>query len=212
MSQLIACPECKKHLQVPEDLIGKKVQCPECKHTFTAAAPEEEKISTGTTSSVPAAPKTPEWDKKTSSTTGKKRNDDVDDDDRDPRDDDDDDEGRRRRRRRRSSAASRGNYMPHRGGLILAFGLISIVTGIFVFGIIAWVMGNNDLADIRAGRMDPEGEGMTQAGRIIGMISTIMTIVGVVACCGFYGCIFLLAAGGAAAGGGPGPRPVRRRF
>ncbi len=218
MSQLITCPECKKHLQVPEELLGKKVQCPECKHTFTATGPEEIQINTGTTVSAPAPSKTPEWDKKTSSVTGKSRENDDDEEERTPRkrrrdrDDDEDDDDDRPRRRRRRSAMGGGNYMPHRGGMILAFGLISIITGIFIFGIIAWIMGNNDLAEIRAGRMDPEGEGMTQAGKIIGMISTIMTFSGVLLCCGFYGCIFLLAGFGAAAGGGPGPRPPRRNF
>ncbi|MSQ94492.1 MAG: hypothetical protein EXR98_08040 [Gemmataceae bacterium] len=205
MAQLITCPECKKHLQVPEDLMGKKVQCPECKHTFTAAVVEVEKISTGTTASAPVPPpsSTPEWEKKTSSATGKRRDSEEDDPDirkkkrkRDDDDEDDDDDDRPRRRRRRSSAASRGSYMPHRGGMILAFGLISMITGIFVFGILAWVMGNGDLAEIRAGRMDPEGEGLTQAGRILGMISTILTIVGVLGCCGFYGVIILIAVAG----------------
>lgn len=35
-------------------------------------------------------------------------------------------------------------------------------------------MGNNDLREMRAGRMDPEGEGQTNAGRICGMVSTII--------------------------------------
>jgi phage FluMu protein Com len=33
---LIACPECGKHLQVPGDLMGEKVQCPECNENFVA--------------------------------------------------------------------------------------------------------------------------------------------------------------------------------
>ena len=40
MAQLVACPECQKHLQVPDELLGKRVQCPECKHTFTATVAE----------------------------------------------------------------------------------------------------------------------------------------------------------------------------
>src|SRR6516165_7947073 len=113
MSQLIACPECKKHLQVPEDLMGKRVQCPECKHTFTAKAPEEDEESskTGTTASKPVPSKTPEWDKKSSSSSnrsgsGKKKR--INDDD----DDDDDDDDRPRRRKRRRSSSYRGNYVP----------------------------------------------------------------------------------------------------
>lgn len=92
-----------------------------------------------------------------------------------------DDRPRRRHR-------GRGHLTPHRGGMILTFGIISLVIGCIglIFGIMAWVMGNNDLREMRAGRMDPEGEGMTQAGRICGMISVILHIVAVV----FYMIIF----------------------
>lgn len=68
---------------------------------------------------------------------------------------------------------------PHRGGLILTLGILSLVLcGIFT-GIPAWIMGNNDLAQMRAGLMDRSGEGMTQAGRICGMISVILNLVGI---------------------------------
>jgi hypothetical protein len=47
----------------------------------------------------------------------------------------------------------------------------------FPFGIAAWVMGGGDLREMRAGRMDPTGQGMTQAGYIIGMIATLLALV-----------------------------------
>jgi hypothetical protein len=68
---------------------------------------------------------------------------------------------------------------PHRGGLILALGILGLVC-CFICGIIAWVMGNSDLREMAAGRMDPSGQGMTQAGKICGMISVILQIVGLV--------------------------------
>ena len=43
-------------------------------------------------------------------------------------------------------------------------------------------MGNSDLVEMRAGRMDPEGEGVTQAGRICGMIGTGLNVLWL--CCG----------------------------
>ena len=46
-------------------------------------------------------------------------------------------------------------------------------------GVVAWVMGHQDLQKMRAGVMDPEGKGITQAGYIIGMLSVV--IPGVVA-------------------------------
>jgi hypothetical protein len=48
----------------------------------------------------------------------------------------------------------------------------------FICGIIAWVMGNNDLKEMAAGTMDPAGRGLTQAGKICGMISVILAIAG----------------------------------
>jgi hypothetical protein len=58
-------------------------------------------------------------------------------------------------------------------------------------------MGNSDLAEIRAGRMDPEGEGLTQAGRIIGIIGTGLMVFGcVIGFCVVFGMILAGAAGG----------------
>ena len=63
--------------------------------------------------------------------------------------------------------------------MILVFGILGLVL-CFPFGIAAWIMGNNDLNEIRSGQMDPAGEGMTQAGRICGMIATFLAILGVI--------------------------------
>lgn len=68
---------------------------------------------------------------------------------------------------------------PHRGVLILVIGILGIVC-CFICGIIAWVMGNNDLRKIDAGRMDPSGRGLTHAGKICGMVGTILAIVAIV--------------------------------
>ncbi|MBN2182674.1 MAG: hypothetical protein JW715_12250, partial [Sedimentisphaerales bacterium] len=47
---------------------------------------------------------------------------------------------------------------PHRGTLILILGILGLVCCV-ICGIIAWVMGNTDLREIDAGRMDPSGRG-----------------------------------------------------
>jgi len=65
----------------------------------------------------------------------------------------------------------------HRGTMILVFGILGLVV-CFPFGIVAWVMGNADLKAMNAGTMDPEGRGTTQAGKIIGMIATILNVLG----------------------------------
>jgi hypothetical protein len=70
---------------------------------------------------------------------------------------------------------------PHRGTLILVLGLL----GLFCFGILtaipAWVMGSSDLDEMDAGLMDPLGRGSTSAGKIMGMIVCILTILYLVA-------------------------------
>ena len=76
---------------------------------------------------------------------------------------------------------------PHRGGAVLALGIVGLVL-CFICGIIAWVMGGNDLKEMAAGRMDATGKGLTQAGKICGMISVIWTLFII----GIYVFFFLL--------------------
>ena len=83
---------------------------------------------------------------------------------------------------------------PHRGTLILVLGILSLVM-CAPLGIAAWLMGNGDLKLIDSGQMDPTGRSTTNAGRICGIISTIMLILGVV---GFI-LLFALGLAGAAA-------------
>ena len=75
---------------------------------------------------------------------------------------------------------------PHRGTLILVFGILGLVV-CGPLGIAAWVMGNGDLKQIDAGAMDPTGRSTTNAGRICGMIATILFAILVV--------VFILLAG-----------------
>jgi hypothetical protein len=92
---------------------------------------------------------------------------------------------------------------PHRGAMILVFGILGLVI-CAILGIVAWVMGNADLAEMDAGRMDPSGRGITQAGKVCGMISVILWLVAV----GIWVLLMILgvglAAAGAAAGSGAG--------
>ena len=64
---------------------------------------------------------------------------------------------------------------PHRGVLILVFGILGFVVCPF-FGVAAWVMGNADLEEMNTGLMDPTGRDFTKAGRICGMIGTGLMI------------------------------------
>jgi DNA-directed RNA polymerase subunit RPC12/RpoP len=85
-----------------------------------------------------------------------------------------------------SDTFARRVHRPHRGGLILAFGILSWVT-CFFFGVAAWAMGVEDLRAIRAGEMDPTGEGLTRAGMILGAISVVLALVALLGMIGFAG-------------------------
>jgi hypothetical protein len=65
---------------------------------------------------------------------------------------------------------------PHRGSAVLVLGILGLVVCV-ICGIIAWVMGNNDLREMAAGTMDASGRGLTQAGKICGMISVLLMLV-----------------------------------
>ncbi|HYW74511.1 MAG TPA: hypothetical protein VE961_26035 [Pyrinomonadaceae bacterium] len=60
---------------------------------------------------------------------------------------------------------------PHRGSVILAFGILGLVT-CQLFGVAAWVMGNADLEEMDRAYMDPSGRDLTKTGRILGMVAT----------------------------------------
>ncbi len=89
---------------------------------------------------------------------------------------------------------SHNNLEPHRGTTILVLGILSLVMCGFFTGIPAWIMGRNDLAKIKTGQMDPEGEGNTKGGMICGIISCILGLVGIV-----ITILFILFIGGLAA-------------
>ena len=71
--------------------------------------------------------------------------------------------------------------------MILIFGILGLVGICWPLGIVAWVMGNGDLKEMDAGAMDPSGRSMTNAGRICGMIGTILLIIGVVVLIALFG-------------------------
>jgi uncharacterized membrane protein len=68
---------------------------------------------------------------------------------------------------------------PHRGTLVLVLGILGLVI-CAPLAIAAWIMGAGDLKEMDAGTMDPSGRGITQAGKICGIIGTILLIIGLV--------------------------------
>ena len=67
---------------------------------------------------------------------------------------------------------------------VMVLGILSLVV-CSILGPIAWSMGNTELGRIDRGEADPSARGSAVAGRICGMIASILMIVGIV------GCIFL---------------------
>ena len=68
---------------------------------------------------------------------------------------------------------------PHRGTLVLVFGILGLVL-CAPFGIAAWIMGSGDLKQMDAGQMEPSGRGLTNAGKICGIIATVLLGIGIV--------------------------------
>ncbi|MFL5245166.1 MAG: zinc-ribbon domain-containing protein [Gemmataceae bacterium] len=121
---------------------------------------------------------------------------------------------------------------PHRGSAVLVMGFISLICSplamLFVccpplslvlcvvsiaLGVPAWAMGHGDLRKIEAGTMDPRGRGRTQAGKILGVIGTLLSVLVILAAIAFL--VYWINANGNIAnrwwwGPGVGPAPGRK--
>jgi hypothetical protein len=89
------------------------------------------------------------------------------------------------------SEMTTGSPRPHRATLILILGIIGVVACMPV-GIAAWVMGNTDLTAMDRGEVDPSGRGMTQAGKVLGIVSVVLASIGIlfaIVMIGFGGCV-----------------------
>jgi hypothetical protein len=67
---------------------------------------------------------------------------------------------------------------PHRGVVILILAILPLVTCCPIFGPMAWAMGHTDLREMRMGLMDASGMGLTQAGMVLGIIETVLALLG----------------------------------
>lgn len=147
------CPHCQQAVNVPDNLAGKSVKCPICGEAFVAG---------GSISSVPPAPPAPPpaWQGEEYAAKPLRRRAYRDAEDEEPPYDQ--------------------PMEPHRGSTVLVLGILSLVICGPILGPIAWVMGNQDLDKMRRGVMQREGEGITRAGQVCGIIATIYSIVVVV--------------------------------
>lgn len=70
-----------------------------------------------------------------------------------------------------------GAMRSHNGVLIFVLGLVSLLAA-WPMGPVPWLWGNRDLKLMKSGQMDSQGESLTQAGRICGMIASIPLLFG----------------------------------
>jgi len=91
---------------------------------------------------------------------------------------------------------------PHRGSLVLTLGVFALLCNLMLVpGILAWIFGRSDLKEIDAGRMDPQGRGITQAGMVLGIIGTALPLVIMALYIIFFVVLMLFGVAGAAAAG-----------
>ncbi len=72
---------------------------------------------------------------------------------------------------------------PHRGTTLLAMGILSVCTFYcfgFILGIITWVYANSDLQEMRRGVRDDRGENQTRAARVLGAVSVLLFLFGLI--------------------------------
>jgi len=68
---------------------------------------------------------------------------------------------------------------PHRATLILGLGIVGLLC-CGPLGIVAYIFGKNDLAEMDAGVMDPSGRGTTNVGRILGIVAIVFLVIQVI--------------------------------
>jgi hypothetical protein len=66
---------------------------------------------------------------------------------------------------------------PHRGGLILTLAILGILC-CMPLGIVAWILGVIDLGEMKRGQMDPQGQTLTQVGMVLGIVATVLGVLG----------------------------------
>ncbi len=96
---------------------------------------------------------------------------------------------------------SNRHYAPHRGGLVLTFGILGIVLTVTCIGplalgfsIPAMLWGKKDLRAMDQGIMDPHGRGTTMGGYVCGIIGIVLGILYGLVYCTYIGFIIVMVA------------------
>ena len=152
------CSQCQSMLQTPEEMAGKQCKCPTCGNVMPIPSPESLHDSPSPVE-MPFSDPLPDYSPNPFTETLASQ----------PTDD-----------------AYQG-LQPHRGEMILTFGILSLIASVFScgccpfmipigigFGVPAVVMGRTDLRAMDENLMNPAGRGTTNAGMICGMIGAII--------------------------------------
>ena len=151
------CPGCRNRLRVPDEHAGKPARCPECSYVsqvpYLAVDGQPQ----------PSEPPLAHQPRAESPIPGSGTHNPY--------------------ASPTTPASGLANYSrPHRGALLLILGIVSLVIPCCnLLGIVPWVMANSDLAAMDRGEMDPSGRGLTQAGRVLGIIAIGLMVLAVVA-------------------------------
>jgi predicted Zn finger-like uncharacterized protein len=161
MPETIACPQCGRSLRLPDGLLGQLVKCPSCGHVFTATQSSPPRPA-------PVAAAAPQARRSAAA--------DRPQDEDSPRPVPDHDR------------ADEHPAAPHRGGLILALGILGLMLSClppvgWILGGVAMNLANTDLQEMKDGRLDRSGRSLTETGRTCGVLAVVLASVVVLLFC-----------------------------
>jgi hypothetical protein len=211
MPILVDCPICSTKLELPEELLGKKVKCAKCggifeaQHSRTTSPPRDDDQYDPASPVPSSAPDMGERkipcprcgeriyaDAKRCRFCGEDlENFEKDDRPWEPRQD----HGEYPQPHRAKAIQTLGTLSMVCAGLVLCCGLLTSLTGL-TCGITGWVMANRDLAKMSAGTMDPRGRRKTRNGRTHAIIGIILNIAVILLGVAFYVVYFTVLAPG----------------
>lgn len=206
--ELLTCPACGCSVQVTDGLIGQRVRCFACRHSFIAevrppsppplrhdAPPLARRIGPPPSQDedlaaeergpfCPGCGRRISWNDPACPYCGEEL----------------EAEDGPQSAWQRAADRFRRDYEPHRGRLILTLGNIGMFIGglsLCTFGlgalvsvpigILAWLMASHDLERMREGRMDPRGKAQTETGRTGAAAGVILGAI----FAAFYALVFL---------------------
>jgi hypothetical protein len=204
--ELLTCPSCGCSVQMADALLGRRVRCFACKHSFLATA---ERIAPPRRREMPDSPSGRLRDPASRiAVPHDDEQEDFDSGERGPfcpgcgrriawRDlscpycgEELEPEDETWAERRQVLDRICRDQEPHRGALILSLGNVSMIVGglslcsfglgavvSVPLGILAWLMANRDLERMREGRMDPRGKAKTQTGRTGAIAGVILGVI-----------------------------------